>query len=196
MYRRTGPAAIVLSIIVVFAATGCSGGTPTATPIPVATTADEFAEAWCSSLQAMARAIGNPDTAADSKLSAALDAAIERGDYAGVEQVAAQMKAELETGRRFAAVGAGWQPGAATMVQLDRLILAFAAMVEAKRAAASQGLGAVDRLAQTAFEQAGGLEAWQGMFEAARSLPAEDLEGMTDCRWWEAGAAERLRPTT
>jgi hypothetical protein len=191
VYRRTGPAAIVLSMIVVFAAAGCGGGTPGATPMPVATTADEFAEAWCSSLEAMARAIGNPDTAGDSKLSAALDVAIERADYAGVEQVAAQMRAELETGRRLAVVAAGWQPGAATMVQLDRLILAFEAMVEAKRAAASQGLGAADGLAQTAFEQAGGLEAWQGMFEAARALRTEDLGAMTDCRWWEAGAADQ-----
>jgi hypothetical protein len=112
-------------MILALVAAGCGASTPSETPMPVATTADEFADAWCSSLQAMARAIGNPDTAADSKLSAALDVAIERGDAASVEQIAAQMKAELETGRRFAAVAAGWQPGEAAMVPVDRLILAF-----------------------------------------------------------------------
>jgi hypothetical protein len=188
MTRRTGPTTIVLSMILALVAAGCGGSTPSETPMPVATTADEFADAWCSSLEAMARAIGNPDTAADSKLSAALDVAIERGDAASVEQIAAQMKAELETGRRFAAVAAGWQPGGAAMVPVDRLILAFEAAVEAKRAGATQGIGPAEQLSQAAFMRAGGLEAWQGMFETARALPPGPLERIGACRWWEAGA--------
>jgi hypothetical protein len=188
MTRRTDPRTIVRSLVLAFVAAGCSTGTPSATPMPVATSAAEFAAAWCSSLEGLARAIGNPDTAADSKLSAALDVAIERADYAGVDQVASQMKAELEAGRAFAAVAAGWPPGAAMMVHVDRLLLAAEAMVEAKRAGARQGRGAADGLGQAALEQAGGIAAWQGMFDAAKSLPAEALARMTDCRWWEAGA--------
>lgn len=188
MSRRSA-SPIVLLLCLALAA-GCSAGAPGVTSIPVATTSEEFGEAVCSSLEAMARAIGNPDTAADSKLSAALDAAMERGDYAGVEQVAAQMKAELATGRRFAAVAAGWEPGAAMAGQVDALIRAFEAMVEAKRAGASQGLGAATGLGQTAFEQAGGLDAWQGMLESGRTLPPDTLQGLGECRWWEAGAPD------
>lgn len=189
MSRRSGPP-IVLLLCLALAAAGCNAGAPGVTSMPVATTAEEFGEAVCSSLEAMARAIGNPDTAADSKLSAALDAAMERGDYAGVEQVVAQMKAELATGRRFAAVAAGWEPGATMAGQVDALIGAFEAMVEAKRAGASQGFGAATGLGQTAFEQAGGIEAWQGMLEAGRTLPPESLQGLGECRWWEAGGPD------
>jgi hypothetical protein len=51
-----------------------------------ASNADEFVEEWCLSFAAMTRAIGNPDTAADSELSASLDAAIEAGDQAGLDK--------------------------------------------------------------------------------------------------------------
>ncbi len=188
MRPRRAATTIALSLLVVLTAAGCGGGTPRDTPTPAAMTADEFAAAWCSSLEAMARAIGNPDTGADSKLSAALDAAIERGDFASVDQIAAEMRAELETGRRFAATAAGWQPGTAAMAPIDRLIVAFQAAVEAKRAGARQGLGAADRLAQTALEQARGLEAWRAMFDTAKTLPPGVVERIGDCRWWEAGA--------
>jgi hypothetical protein len=136
----------------------------------------------------MARAIGNPDTAADSQLSAALDAAIKDGDDARVEEMATAMQDELASGRRFAAVAGGWQPGAAAMVQLDRLIVAFQAMVEAKRAAADEGLAVVDAKGQQAFMDAGGLDAWHAMINGSVSIPSEGIPSAPECRWWEAGA--------
>jgi hypothetical protein len=173
---------------------GCSGGspsspTPTAssTPAPKATSAREFATAVCSSLTAMSRAIGNPDTASDSVLSAALDEAIRAGDAARVQEAAASMKAELESARQLAAVAGGWQPGAAAAVQLDRLMLAFEAWTEAKRATASQGLAAAETAAQAALIKAGGGEAW-GALIGYGAIPAEAREGLVGCRFWEAGA--------
>lgn len=188
MARRTSIASALLATAVALVSIGCAQGTSGATPLPVATSADEFATAVCSSLRTIGRAIGNPDTGADSALSASLEAAITRGDYAGVEQTAATMTAELERGRLLAGVAAGWQPGAALIVHVDRLLLAFEAMVEAKRTGARQGLEAAGTLGQTAFERAGGLEAWQGMLGSFRDLPAEVLSVMEDCRWWEDDA--------
>jgi hypothetical protein len=179
----------MLALLLSLAVVSCSGGAPSPTPLPVATSASEFAEAWCASLEALARAIGNPDTAADSKLSAALDAAITRGDYAGVEEVAAQMQGEIATGRRFAMIAAGWPQGAAMAGQVDALLRAVEVLVETKRANASRGLGEADGAAQAAFEQAGGIEAWQGMLEAGRTVPPDAMARM-NCRWWEAGAPD------
>jgi hypothetical protein len=136
----------------------------------------------------MSRAIGNPDTAADSQLSAALDDAINQGDSAAVDQTAASMQAELDSGRRFAAAAAAWEPGAATAELVDQLIVAFKAFVEAKRAAAVQGLTAADALAQSALEQAGGITAWQSLLGGEANLPADATALLSDCRWWEAGA--------
>ena len=53
------------------------------------------------------------------------------------------------------------------MSQLDRVFLAFEAMIDAKRDAAGNP-AALDP--QAAFEEAGGLTAWQAMFEAARAM--------------------------
>jgi hypothetical protein len=179
------PVAVVVTLV-----TACGqAAAPTPTPIPVATSADEFAAAWCSSLKSMVRAIGNPDTGDDSELSAALDAAIERGDAAEVQRLAAAMSAELATGRKFAAVAAGWEPGSAAAVAVDQLLLAFGAMVDAKRAAADEGRAAAEERGQSALEQAGGLAAWQSMLETARAVPPDAMQQLEDCRPWdEAGS--------
>jgi hypothetical protein len=163
---------------------------PSATPIPAATSAGEFASAFCSSLQSLARAVGNPDTAADSVLSAALDEAIRKGDPAAVDEAAGSMQAELEAGRRLAAVAAGWAPGAAAAGIVDRLIAAFVAMVEAKRSAAGAGLTEADARGQAALVEAGGLVAWQELLhgDGVAGIPSEASEQLKDCRWWEAGA--------
>jgi propanediol dehydratase small subunit len=179
--------------VVVLVAAGCGQGssptaTPNPTPMPPATSASEFATAFCSSLQGMARAIGNPDTAADSILSAALDDAIRSGDAAAVEAAAARMQAELESGRRFAAVAAAWEPGAKLAGVVDQLIVAFEAMVEAKRAAADQGLAAADQKAQAALMDAGAGTAWQALLSGESKVPSEAANRLVDCRWWEAGA--------
>ena len=54
------------------------------------------------------------------------------------------------------------------MAQLDRLFVAFEAMVDAKRLSVNRS--GDTSVGQTAFERAGGLEAWRGMFEAGRQM--------------------------
>ena len=138
--RRGGPLMPAAFSAVLLAA--CAAGPSSSpTPMPPATSAQEFGVAACSSLTAMSRAIGNPDTAADSVLSAALDDAIRAGDQARVNEAAARMQAELDSARSLARVARGWPPGATMGATLDRLMVAFAAFVEAKRAHAPAGPG-------------------------------------------------------
>ena len=160
----------------------CGSAAITASPRPArAASFDEYAVAFCSAFDSMFRAIGNPDTAADSELSAALDRAIEAGDIASVERLAGAITAELESGRQHVAVAGGWQPAAPVMAQADRVFLAFVAMIAAKRAGALHLPGAVEP--QAAFEGAGGVDAWFAMLEASRAMERP------------AGAAGRQCPT-
>jgi hypothetical protein len=192
MARHVLPKAALALLLVSTAACGQAAAptpSPSSTPIPAPTSAAEFATAFCSSLESLARAVGNPDTASDSVLSAALDEAIRNGDVPAVDEAAASMQAELEAGRRLAAVAAAWGPGSAAAGVVDRLIAAFAAMVEAKRAAAGQGLAAADAEGQAALVEAGGLTAWQELlYGGGTPMPAEASERLKSCRWWEAGA--------
>ena len=67
------------------------------------------------------------------------------------------------------------------MAHLDRVFVAFEAMVAAKRAGANHVPDAPEP--QAAFESAGGVEAWFAMFEAARAMERP------------AGVGERRCPT-
>lgn len=187
MNGRWTLARLVLAVALVGA--GCGTAAPPApTALPVARDGAEFATAWCASMQAMFRAIGNPDTAADSELSAALDQAITNADYSAVERIAAMIQAELATGRRYAESAAGWGPGSTMARHLDNLLAAFGMMIDTKRAAARDGLSAGDGEAQAAFEGAGGVESWFAMLEAARSLPPDVMTLLGTCRF-EGGPA-------
>ena len=75
------------------------------------------------------------------------------------------MLSELEAGRRLAATAARWQPGATTAASLDRLLLAFEAWTSAKLALVANP-SAIDP--QTAFEQAGGVEAWTATLQGVQ----------------------------
>lgn len=183
------PYHVMLALLSAALVAGCTSESPSSpTPMPPATSAQEFGVATCSSLTAMSRAIGNPDTASDSILSAALDDAIRIGDQARVDEAAARMQAELVSARAYARVAAGWPPGATTGATLDRLMVAFQAFVEAKRATAVQGLAAADTAAQSALADSGGIEAWQALIRAGAGIPAEVAATLADCRFWEAGA--------
>ena len=149
------------------------------TALPAATSFDGYAVGFCSAFDALFRAVGNPDTAAGSALSKALDAAVVAHDGAAAERLAAEITAELEAGRLHAAFARGWAPGAPSMVQLDRLLVAFEAMTAAKIAAAKQTPNAVDP--QIALEQAGGLEAWTALFEAYRAIGTDRPPGVQPC---------------
>jgi hypothetical protein len=93
------------------------------------------------------------------------------------DTLAVQILSELESGRQHVAVAGLWQPATSTMAQLDRVFLAFEAMIAAKRATAHRSPDAVDP--QAAFENAGGVQAWQAMFETYRAIPRPS--GATQC---------------
>jgi hypothetical protein len=86
---------------------------------------------------------------------------------------------ELEAGRRLAATAARWQPGATTAVSLDRLLLAYEAWTTAKLALASDP-SAIDP--QSAFERAGGVEAWKATLEGVGRTPVPPGASPTPCR--------------
>ena len=147
--------------------------------MPAASSFEEYAIGFCSAFQALFRAVGNPDTAEGSVLSKALDDAVVAHDGDAAERLAAQITIELESGRQHVAFARGWLPAAPTMVQLDRVLIAFEAMTAAKAAAAKQVPNAGDP--QAAFEQAGGPEAWTAMFEAYRAIGSERPQGVQPC---------------
>ncbi len=131
----------------------------------------------------MFKAVGNPDAGTDSELSKALEDAVQRGDPAEAGRLAEAIMIELENGRQAASRAAAWPPAFAAMSELDRVLLAFEAMIDAKR----QGAGNPDAPdPQAAFDAAGGTTAWTAMFEAARAMqsarpanvPPHECEGV------------------
>jgi hypothetical protein len=162
--------AIVLVLIGTIAA-GCASSTPSVEASRRAASFEEFAGGICSAFESMFKAVGNPDTGEGSDLSDRLEAAAEAGDLATAEQLARQISSELETGRTFAAFAGGWAPGGPTSEHVDRLLVAFEAWSSAQVEAARLGLDAAH--AQDAFEAAGGVEAWQGTFQAIQAMASE-----------------------
>ncbi len=169
MFRRRLRTGVVALVVLGAAVASCS---PAATAAPGATSYQEFRPAFCSAWEALFRAVGNPDTGAGSDLSKALDAAIAAGDQAAVERAATAIAAELADAHRQSAFAAGWQPAAPMMAEMDRLIAAYDAGLAAQRTAAGQGSEAARALRQSAFEKAGGLDAWQAMFSAVNLIGA------------------------
>ena len=166
--------------ILVLAVAACSA--PAAPSLSPATF-EEFATNACDAFEAMFRAVGNPDTGEDSELSKALEEAVQRGDPAEAGRLAEAITVELESGRQAASRAAAWPPGFAAMSEFDRVLLAFEAMIDAKR----QTVGNPDGPdPQAAFEAAGGMTSWTAMFEAARTMqsarpadvPPHECEGI------------------
>lgn len=174
---------IALIALIVAAAAACDTGAPRPSPSPTsspaATSFAEYAVGFCSAFQALFRAVGNPDTAAGSDLSKALDAAVAAKDGTTAERLAAEITRELESGRQSGADAGGWPPAAPMMAQFDRVIVAFEAMTAAKVAVAKGAQNAVDP--QAALEQAGGVEAWFAMFAAWQTIEPERPAGVQPC---------------
>ena len=108
----------------------------------------------------------------------ALEEAVEAGDAAATERASTAMLSELEAGRRLAASAARWQPGATTAASLDRLLVAFEAWTSAKLALVANP-SAMDP--QTAFEQAGGAEAWTATLQGMQQTPLPPDASPTPC---------------
>lgn len=151
----------------------CTMASPSTSPetAPRAASFEEFADGLCSAFDSMFNAVGNPDTGGGSELSNQLEAAAESRDVATAETLARQITAELEAGRRFAAHAGGWTPGAQAAGHMDRFLVAYEAWTMAHVERARLGPDAGDP--QRAFEQAGGLTAWEGMFRAIQAMAAE-----------------------
>lgn len=163
----------VLGIALVLAVpAACQGGAPSPSSSPVAASFEEYAVGFCAAFEALILAVGNPDTAAGSELSKALDAAVVAGDGTSADQLAAKITSELESGRQHVAYARGWPPAAPMMADLDRVFVAFEAMTAAKRTAANQGPDSVDP--QAAFEGAGGVDGWVAMLTAWQTIERPD----------------------
>jgi hypothetical protein len=156
MFRSIRGTALVLAILAASASACGSLAAPSLAP----PTYEAFSATMCSSFTSLFRAIGNPDANTPSVMSKALDDAVESGDAAAAEVAASAILAELEAARVQALEAARYQPAAATMAQLEKLILAYEAMTGAKKAVAAKLPGALDPA--VAFTNAGGVTAWQG----------------------------------
>ena len=127
----------------------------------------------------MFQAVGNPDTAGWSDLHKALDSAVAVQDAETAERLAAEITSGLDAGRQHVAHAGSWPPAAEAMAQLDRVFVAFEAYIAAKAAAAAGDADAIDP--QTAFEKAGGVEAWFGMRDFYSTIAAERPATVQPC---------------
>lgn len=169
--RRSATTRIAKTVMAAVIAAGCGQGAPASASVPGAGSHDEFVIAACAAFDALDKAVGNPDTGSGSELSKALDEAVRAGDVAAANRLADESIATLEEGRAHLRVAGGWGPATAMAAAADRFFVATETLVNGKRAgAATRDLQA----GQTAFNNAGGLEAWQGMIQAggAIQLPA------------------------
>ena len=162
------PLRAIALVLVVLATAACGAGAPSSSPSAAPVTYEESNAALCAAFGSMLRAVGNPDTGTPSVLSKQLDDAVAAGNIAAAALAAAGMKTELETGRQQAAVAARWPPAAASMAAMDRLLLAFTAMIAAKQAVAAHTPGADP---QAAFEKADGVDAWTAMLTGISTMP-------------------------
>lgn len=169
----------LLAIVTMAAACSAGSASPSAKG---ATTFEEFHTGFCSGWTSLFKAYGNPDTAAESDLTRAMNAAIAAGNSAEVDRLATEITSELEAGRRHVAYAGAWTPAAPLMAKVDGVFVAFEAMVEAKRAAAGKGLAEAQRLGQEAFEGAGGVEAWRSLYDGTvlEAIQSARPAGATD----------------
>jgi hypothetical protein len=163
---------IIASLLVSLAAAACGTGTPAASGPPKAATFDEFGTAYCAAWDELFTAIGNPDTGSKSALNAEFEKAVTAGDAANAERLARTINAHLATGRGHVAVASGWPSAGPMLAEMDRFFLAFVAMTDARRMGADP---------QAAFEKAGGVVAWQAMFEAGRTVVRPTDAGSRQC---------------
>ena len=163
--RRVHGLTVMLIVLVVAA---CGAGAPTVAPTPASASFEDYETGVCSAFGAMLRAVGNLDAGTPSVLSKALDDAVAAGDVAASDGAAAKVTSELETGRQQAAAAGRWPAAQPTMAAMDTLFVALEAMTTAKLAAVRHTPGAV--APQSAFEQAGGVQAYAAMVQGISTM--------------------------
>ncbi len=170
MKQRPRHAIAVVLIVLSGAACGTSAPTMAATvaPTPASASFEDYETGVCSAFGAMLRAVGNPDAGTSSVLSKSLDDAVTAGDIAAADRAAASITSELETGRQQAAAAGRWPPAQPTMVAMDTLLVAYEAETTAKLAVVRHTPGAID--AQTAFQQAGGVDAYAATVQGISTM--------------------------
>ena len=163
MHRRLP--GIILSIVMATSVAACGTSVPSPSPSPAgATSFDEYATAFCSAWGTLFRVVGNPDTAGWTDAVHQLQAAAAARDDATAAGLQGQINTELEAARTQIAYAAGWQPATRPMAEMDRFFVATETWITAYVDVAKGVPNAPDP--QAAFEAAGGLAAWQGLFEA------------------------------
>jgi ABC-type uncharacterized transport system auxiliary subunit len=179
--KRISRAVVAALIVLTLAACGSSSASvpPSVVPSLAPATFDEFSTQMCGAFTSLFRAIGNPDANTPSVMSKVLDDAVKAGDGPAADIAAAPMMAELESARVQAAAAARWQPTAATMVQMDRLIVAFEALTKAKQTLAHTP-GSPEPF--KAFEAAGGREAWAAVVDGVGSMSVPAGASPQPCR--------------
>lgn len=170
---------IELLALIGLATTACGTGVSSPVPMPAAASFEEYAVSFCSAWDAIFLAVGNPDTAEGSVMSKALDDAVAARNGPEAERLAAEITAELKSGRRHAAIAGGWPPAAPAMSELDRVFAGYEAMTAAKAATAKSAPDAVNP--QTAFEQAGGVDGFFAMIEGLRAMASARPAGAQQC---------------
>ena len=169
---------IILSIVVAMSVGACGTSAPSPSPAG-ATSFAEYATAFCSAWGTLIRVVGNPDTASWADGMRKLQAAATAHDQATAAGLQGGINTELEAARRQIAYAAAWPPAARSMAQMDRLFAAMEIWTAAYVDVAKQVPNAPDP--QAAFEAAGGLTAWQGVFEAYADLASYRPASPTQC---------------
>jgi hypothetical protein len=179
MQRRLSGTIFAVLVAASMAACGASAPSPSPSPSPVAATFEEYATAVCSAWGTLFRVVGNPDTAGWTDAVHELQAAATARDDATAAGLQGRINTELEAARRQIAFAAGWPPAARPMAEMDRLFVAMERWITAYVDIAKGVPNAPD--AQAAFEAAGGVTAWRGLFDAYTDLAEYRPASVAQC---------------
>lgn len=177
---RSRLAGTVIAVVIAASAVACGASTASPSPSPAgATNFDEYATAFCSAWGTLFRVVGNPETASWTDAVQQLQAAADAGDDATAAGLQGAINTELEAARLQIAYAAAWPPAASTMAEMDRFFVAEELWIVAYVDIAKGVPDAPD--AQAAFEAAGGLDAWQAMFEAYAEMAPHRPASVDQC---------------
>ena len=171
-------AAIIVAVAIASSLAGCGSTPPLASPT-TATSFDDYASAYCLAWGTLFRVVGNPETASWSDTVHQLQAAAEAHDDVTAARLENEINKELEDARRQIAYAASWPPASRPMAEMDRFFAAMETWISAYADIARRVPNAPEP--QAALEGAGGLAAWQGMFETATDIAPHRPASVAQC---------------